>query len=163
MSLTERLTKNLDDKISLLSRLESVLRDERTVIVALDLSAMEEADAKKREIIQELERNKEESLCLLRQGGEAAGLGPDITLSALVATLPPADQKTLRPLQSRALKEGEKVDREIAVNRELLVSSLRTVNASLDFIHRMFTLGTTYGEGGKIAEESGVRLVSREA
>lgn len=163
MGTNDRLRENLERKISLLSRLESVLREEREAIVSLDLARMEETDARKREVIRELDLNGEESRTLLREGVAAAGLSPESTLSVLLGTLPPPEREQLQRVQAEALEKGRRVDREITVNRELLVSSLRTVNASLDFFHRMFTLGTTYGEGGKISGESGVRLVSREA
>lgn len=163
MELTERLQKHLDGKLSLLGRLETVLLDERGAIVALDLEAMEQIDARKREVIRELEQNGEEGRRIIRELADEKGLSPDTTLTGLLETLPPLQRKPLATLQAKVLERGKSVDRQITINRDLLVSSLRTVNASLDFFHRMFTLGTTYGEGGKITEESGVRLVSREA
>lgn len=162
MSTIERIKANLERKKILLGRLESLLEEERRGIVSLDVSTLERLEPDKRSLIEEIERIGTDSRELIRQEGVSRGLGEEVSLSALIPVLPSGQREPLESLRREVLEAGERVDRIIAVNRDLLVASLRSVNASLEFFHRMFTLGSTYGEGGKISEESGVHLVSRE-
>lgn len=160
----KELTTVLEEKKLLLGLLEELLTAEQQAITNLNLDQLDQLDQQKRHLLVQMEGNSNKTRQMIRALAEQANLAPTVTLSPVIASLTPPHRDRCAELQATLLGIGKRVDLLLDFNRELLQSSLSTVNTSLDFFNRIFSRGNTYGDAGRMkTNTSGVQLVSQEA
>lgn len=148
---------------TVLTELAAFLDEEQRSVVNLDAAAIDGQAERKQELMARLEATGASCQERLRQAAQELQLPQAETLSALMPRLAATERIALQQMQKALQALGIRVNRQLALNRELLDNSLNLVNDSLQFFNRMLTRRPTYGQQGMMMEGgSGIRLVNKE-
>ncbi len=153
----------LEDKLSALEQMRSILEDEQRNIVELKAAEVEELSSRKEEATERIQKLNERCRPLLIAAFRDVGLPDESNLSSLIARLKHPARNEVIALQSNIIRTANKVEELVAVNKGLLERSLNFIERSMGFFRGMFSKGGLYGSTGRMLEAPpGARLIRRE-
>ncbi len=153
----------LEEKRHLLESMQSILENERKLIVELKAAEVEQLNSRKEELIEGVNRLNKRFQSVLRKTSREMQLPEESSLSPLIARLNRPEKDCLQNLQNGLITVSGKIGELAAVNKGLLENSLRFIERSMTFFGRFFKKNDTYGVTGRMTESSsGSRLVCKE-
>lgn len=133
-----------------MEELAQALTDEQRAIIGMDLGQLTESRCRKEQAAAVLEQLKTECGELMRGLGSELGVANVRNLSDLIAAADAAEQEELRRLQRRQVMLANGVDRQMALNRKMLVKSIGMVENSMALFGRLLGDCATYGAQGRV-------------
>lgn len=140
----------LTENEKVLTELAAALKEEQRCIVELDLEQLAQNGCRKEELTARLTRLREECCLLMKQAGSELGLSDIPSLSPLIAATTVTEQRKLRPSQQRLSSLAQAVERQYAMNRQMLENSLTMIKNSMALFGRLLGGSDTYGAQGQI-------------
>jgi hypothetical protein len=151
------------EKQGLLECLSAVIEEENRYVVALDSSALASTSARKEQVFEKIALLNDKCRTVLETTNQELGLPRDSSLSQVVARLKPPERDVLRSLQQKVIVVAKKNEQLLALNKDLLESSLSLMDRSMRLFARLLSNGGTYGEAGRLVETpASARLVCQE-
>jgi flagellar biosynthesis/type III secretory pathway chaperone len=153
----------LVEKQGLLECLSAVIEEENRYVVELDSSPLASTSARKEQVFEKIARLNEKCRTVLESTNQELGLPRGSSLSQVVGRLKSPERDVLRSLQEKLIVVAKKNEQLLALNKELLESSLSLIDRSMKFFSGLLNSGGTYGMSGRMLDvPSAARLVCKE-
>ena len=153
----------LVEKQGLLECLSAVIEEENRYVVGLDSSALASTSARKEQVFEKIALLNEKCRTVLESTNQELGLPCGSSLSHVVGRLKPPEQDVLRSLQGKLIVIAKKNEQLLALNKDLLESSLSLMDRSMRLFASLLSNGGTYGMAGRLeVTPASARLVCQE-
>lgn len=141
-----------------MEELAETLADEQRGIVGMDPGQLTASSCRKEKVTADLQRLQGECGELIERLGRGLGVANSCNLSAVIAA---TGEEELRRLQQRQLRLAKGVERQIALNRKMLVNSIALIENSMDQFGRVLGGCATYGAQGKVKSSAATGSILR--
>jgi hypothetical protein len=149
-SLVE-LIRLLSGQEQAMEELMAALTEEERCIASADLASLDRSGRRKEAAIACLMQLKSACIDLMVQIGAARGASETRSLSPLISAMSAAEQMEVRPLQQRLVWLAVVLERQLELNRGMLVNSLDLVRSSMALFGRLLGGFDTYGARGQVS------------